>query len=105
MSLMIGRNVNTNDIASVDDEVEITVNTAVTALAANPRRIYVAISIKEKDAWIRLMPSATDNSTRKGIYLKKDQTYELPTDNVYTGEVSIINKKNNEKPKFYITEF
>lgn len=102
---MTGRNSNTNDTASVADEVEITVNTAVTALVANTRRIYVAITIKDKDAWIRLMPAATDATTRKGIYLKKDQTYELPTDNVYIGEVSIINKKNNEKPTFYITEF
>lgn len=105
MANRIGRNQNLNDTATVSDGVEITVDTAVTAVSTNSERIYLAITIKDKDAWIRFITAATDASTRKGVYIKKDQTYELPTDNIYTGEVSIINKKNNEKPTFYITEF
>jgi len=101
----IGRNTNTNDTATVANEVQITVNTAVTALSANADRIYVAITILDKDAWIRFIPAATDASTRKGIYVKKNAVYEMPTDNIYIGEVSIINKKNGEKPKYLITEF
>ena len=52
-----------------------------------------------------MTPASEDPLERKGIRLKKDQTYEFPIDNVYTGEVSIINKKDNEKPIYYITEF
>lgn len=91
--------------ATVSDEVQITVNIAVTAVSANAERTYIAISIRDKDAYIRLMPAATDGSNRKGIYVKKDQTYEVPIVRIYTGEISIINKKNNEKPKYYITEY
>ena len=105
MVAIIGRNINTHDTATVADEVEITVNTAVTAVSSNAARLYVAITILDKDAFIRLIPAATDASTRKGIFLKKNETYELPADNIYTGEISIINKKNNEKPTYYVTEF
>ncbi|MBL4940970.1 MAG: hypothetical protein JKY81_04830 [Colwellia sp.] len=105
MADITGRNINTRDAATVDDEVKITVNTAVVAVAANEDRLYLAISIIDKDAFIRLMPAATDGSERKGIFLKKNTTYEFPTDNIYVGEISIINKKNNEKPVYYVTEF
>jgi hypothetical protein len=94
-----------NGTPTVSDEVEITNNVANLAVSTNLNRLYLAISIIDKDAWIRLMPSSTDNSTRKGIKLKKDQTYELPMNNIYTGEISIINKKNNEKPKYFVTEY
>lgn len=105
MTFLRGRTFNTNDVAVVENEVEVTVNTAVTMLPANEKRLYVAITILDKDAFIRFMPASTDPSDRKGIFIKKNTTYEMPTDNVYTGEVSIINKKNNEKPTFYTTEF
>lgn len=98
-------NINTNDEATVGSEVKITVNDAVTASPASDERLYIAISILDKDAWIRFMPAVTETSERKGIFMKKNTTYEMPTDNVYTGEISIINKKNNEKPKFHVTEF
>lgn len=101
----IGRNTNQSDFAEVTDVVEVTVNTAVSVAPIDKDRIYFSISITSKDAYIRFMPATTQPSERKGIYLKKDQIYEMPTDNIYTGEVSIINKKNNEKPKFSITTF
>ena len=104
MTAKIVNNRNSNDEATVLDEVKITVNTAVVAIPANPRRIAVIISIADKDAFIRFMPAATDNTNRKGIFMKKNTTYEMTADNVYTGEISIINKKNNEKPIFYTTE-
>lgn len=100
-----GRNANTNDEATVDDEVEITGNVAVSAVPVNVARIYVAISILSEDAFVRFIPAATDNSTRKGVFVPKNSTYELPTDNMYTGEISIINAKNNKKPLYYITEY
>jgi hypothetical protein len=100
-----GANANTNDESTVSDFVKITVNTAVVAEVANALRMYWAVTITDKDAFIRFIPAATDASTRKGIFLKKDQTYEMPADNIYTGEISIINKKNNEKPEYSITTY
>ena len=100
-----GRNSNKNDEAVVSDGVEILTNSAVVGSQENSDRIYLAITITTRDAFVRLMPAATEPTTRKGVFLKKDQLYELPTDTIYTGEVSIINKKDNEKPKYYITEF
>lgn len=99
------RTKNTNNVATVGDLIEITVDTAVVASVADSTRIYWAVSAREKDIYIRFMPAATDGSDRKGIYLKKDQFYEMPTDNIYTGEISIINKKNNEEPEYSITTF
>lgn len=96
---------NSNDVATVTNENEITVDTAVVASVSNPARMYWAVTILDKDAWIRFIPAATDASERKGIYIKKNITYEMPTDTIYEGEISIINQKNNEKPTFYITEF
>ncbi len=101
----IGRNANTSDFAEVTDVVEITVNTAVLVAPIDKDRIYFAVSVTSKDAYIRFMPATTQPSERKGIFLKKDQIYEMPTDNIYTGEVSIINKKNNEKPEYSITTY
>ena len=105
MSRNIGRNINVDDTAIVNSMVETTDNNALTVLDANPDRLYVAISIKGQDAFIRFIPAATDTSERKGIFIKKDNTYELPTDNIYTGEISVINSRNNRHPEIYVTEF
>lgn len=105
MAKTIGRNANKTDTATVSDFVKITVNTAVTASSADETRVYWAITLTDKDGFIRFIPAATDPSERKGIFLKKDQTYEMPVDNIYTGEISVINKKNNEKPEYSITTF
>lgn len=96
---------NTNDVAAITDENEITVNVAVLAASANPDRMYFAITTLVRGAFVRFIPTATDNAIRKGIPLVAGLTYEMPTDNIYTGEISIINKKNNEKPIFYVTEY
>lgn len=101
----VGRNINIADESRVYAGVEILINSAVTAILPNPKRLFLSITITGKDAWIRMTPASEDPLERKGIRLKKDQTYEFPIDNVYTGEVSIINKKDNEKPIYYITEF
>lgn len=100
-----GRNTNVSDESDVSDFVEITVDVAVKVSDENPSRIYWAITVMTKDAFIRFIPAATDGAVRKGILLKKDQTYEMSTDNIYIGEISIINKKNGDKPEYSITTF
>lgn len=96
---------NTNDTATVTDVIEITVDTAVAVSVANERRIYFSIQVQTKGAYIRLIPAATGPNDRKGIRLINGQFYEMPVDNIYTGEISIINLKNNDKPKYSVTEY
>ena len=105
MTLVIGRNVNSNTEATVTDVYVVSTNSAETIVAVNTNRVYLAITVLTRDCWIRLMPAATDASTRKGIYLLAGQTYELPTDNIYLGEVSVINTQVNRTPNIYTTEF
>jgi len=71
----IGRNSNTTNEAVVSDQVEMTSGgTAEVVVVAKPNRIYLAVTVTGKDAYIRLIPAATDGSVRKGIFLKKDTT-------------------------------
>ncbi len=105
MVQVIGRTQNTADTATVSDFVEVNTNNAFTVVPANERRVFLAVTILDKDAYIRFLPASVDTTSRKGIYIKKNLTYEMSPDNIYTGEVSIINKKNGEKPEFSVTEF
>lgn len=109
MTKIIGKNINITDTAVVSDGVEITVNTAVTAVASNDDRLGLEISITVQDAWVRKMPAATDASTRKGtIIMAGGPPFRIPAgggETLYTGEVSIINVKNGKKPVFTTTEY
>jgi len=93
MTLQKGANINTNTVATVSNEVEITGNVAVVAVADNPTRIKVVITITKFDAWVRFIPAATDNTIRKGILVEKDTQFTMPPREIYTGEISIINVK------------
>lgn len=101
MSNKIGRNRNINGVAT---STIVTINsvTATTISIANPSRIFfnatLAPSVGNEDAFIRLYPAAVDN-IQKGIVLIRDTfgnsnlfvpTWEMPTDNIYTGEISAI---------------
>ncbi len=105
MGLKIGQNRNTNDTATVSAEVTMADGAvAETLSAASDSRIFFAVTITEKDAFIRLYPASTDNVI-KGIKVKKDETWEMPTDNIYTGEISIIAKKITEEPHYFVTTY
>ena len=104
MVVTIGKNTNISTEPTVDDGVEITGNVAVTAVSENLQRVRVIITIDVADAFIRMMPAATDNSVRKGILVRAGMTWEMEEGTEYPGEISIINAKNNRKPVFYVTQ-
>jgi|TARA_R110000803_G_scaffold157317_1_gene221743 hypothetical protein len=82
-------------------------NSASTAVPANSARNSLSIAITVNDAWIRLMPSATDSTVRKGFPVSAGQTWILPTSwwrSLYSGEVSIINAVDGQAPVYYVTE-
>ena len=106
MARNFGNNINHNTDATVDAGVQITTaGTAETLSAANDDRMILIVSITGFDAWIRLIPAATDSSVQKGIFVQKDSTWTMPVDNVYTGEISIINVQGLTKPTYYVTEY
>jgi hypothetical protein len=99
--VMIGRNTNTHDVATV---TSVTVNsvTATTLAVANEKRIFFHVSLEpgvtNEDAFIRLYPAGTDDLS-KGMVLSRDTfgnsnlfkpAWEMTPDNVYTGEISAI---------------
>jgi len=91
--------------STVNAGVALSGDTAEVAAVVNANRKYIAISVDDKAAFIRLMPAATDNAERKGIYVGKGQTYEFPASFIYTGEISIINAVGGQTPTFYVTEY
>lgn len=105
MTLKTGGNKNTNSLAVVTAEATMSDGAiAETLIVADESRIFFSVTITEKDAFIRLYPAATDNTIR-GVKVKKDQTWEMPTDNIYTGEISIIANKVTEEPHYFVTSY
>lgn len=91
MAKQVGRNRNITDTA-VTDVVNVNSSTAQTLVAANPDRIGLIVSNdSNQELWIRYYPAADDND-QKGIFLENNRSghWEMPTDNIYTGEVSVI---------------
>ena len=100
-----GRTQNINDTADVQPIHTVATDVAEVLIAANTDRIYVAISVLTRSVFVRLQPAADDAAVRKGIHLSVGETYELPSDNLYLGEISVINVKNGQAPEIYTTEY
>ena len=102
---MIGRNQNSNTSADVQPVYTVATDVAEVLIVANTDRIYVAISVLNRSVFIRFQPAADDAAVRKGIHLSVGETYEIPLDNMYLGEISVINVKNGQAPEIYTTEY
>lgn len=108
MARVFGRNKNVNNVANVLDPVAINQTTTVTVLPANDQRMYVQINNNDstKDCWIKLQPASQDND-QKGIFMHRrgggNDTWQMPTDNIYTGEISAISEDGNAN--IYVTEY
>ena len=101
MTKSIKRVINTTDEPTTTT-VSINSVTATVIAPANPRRMYVRISMDEgvddNEAFIREYPAGDDN-LKRGILLIRDTSsnhsiirlnYATLPDNVYTGEISAI---------------
>lgn len=101
MAKMVGRNVNSNDTATVTSYALNSV-TATTIAAANNKRIHISAcldyGITDEDVAIRLYPAATDATVRGEILTRRTASndslfrpsWTMNVDNVYTGEISAI---------------
>ena len=108
MARVFGRNKNVNDTANVFDPVTIGSSVSVVVLPANPDRMYVQINNNDsdRDCWIKLQPASQDND-KKGIFMHRrgggNDTWQMPTDNIYTGEISAISEGGSSD--IYVTEY
>ncbi len=108
MSRLTGRSKNTNDTAVVVAGITLNSSTTVVIAAANPDRLFFHVhsNFPEKACWIKLQAASVDN-VQKGIFLnekeKGETSWEMPPDNVYTGEISAI--ADDGAPMVYVTEY
>ncbi len=104
----LGRNRNTSDQANVTDPIAINTGTSVILAAANPDRIFFHVNNDANDLafWVKLQSASTDND-KKGIFCDKEAKgrfdWEMPSDNIYTGEISAISDDSNQN--LYVTEY
>lgn len=105
MAKKIERNKNTFDTATTGT-VTVNSSTAQTLVPANPDRTGLIVSNdSNNELWIRYYPASVDN-IQQGILLENGRAghWEMPTDNIYTGEVSII-RDGGGNSSFSYTEF
>jgi len=103
MTLLRGSNRNTNDTATISAAVALNSSTSTTIVSASADRIMVIIyNNGPSDVWLKLQAASVDD-LKKGIRLPTRAVYEMPTDNVYTGEISAIALANS--PDIYVTEY
>ena len=108
MALEIGGNTNTNDTAVVADGITLNATTSTIIAAANTDRIFFHVdnNFSDKAVWIKLQAASVDNDD-KGIFLNEKEKgvtkWEMPPDNIYTGEISAI--ADEGAPVVYVTEY
>ena len=108
MAKNIGANINITDEATISGAIALNATTSTVIAAANPNRIffYVTNNGSSDAVWIKLQAATTDND-KKGIWIEKKEVaesfWQMPTDNIYTGEISAI--ANTNGPNVYITEY
>lgn len=102
MSKTIGRNRNINNEATISN-VTLNALTSTKISDVNNNRIAFEVSNdSSQDVWIKFEPAAA-NDLKEGILLFKRSNFEMPTDNIYTGEVSAIAEADG--PTIHITEY
>jgi len=108
MSQTIGRNRNVNDTATISDAITLNNTTSTVIAVANPNRtfFYVTNNGAADAIWIKLQAASVDNDA-KGIWIQKKEVsesfWQMPDDNIYTGEISAIAESNN--PEIFVTEY
>lgn len=105
----IGRNSNTNDGTVSETPVvlsdAITLNSTTSVKIADvveDRIVFVLSNPSGKQIWLKFQPAADDDD-KKGISLFGRSVYEMPTDNIYTGEISAISDTGSTE--VYVTEY
>lgn len=109
MTVDITRTRNTNDVAILPVGIVLNSTTSTTIRIENGRRIFFHVNNDAETVrvWIKLQ-AASEDDEKKGILLRRftdrgDHFWEMPTDNIYTGEISAISESGT--PTVYVTEY
>lgn len=115
MALRRERNRNTNTAATLSDAITLNATTAVKIADVNKNRIFFSVSLAPglttRNVFIKLQ-AASVGDNQKGIILYRDftandnaflPTWGMPTDNIYTGEISAITQSGAQD--VYVTEY
>ena len=109
------RTQNTNDVATLSSAIALNAATSTLIAAANPDRIFFSINmdcdLTTRCVFIKLQAASVDNDV-KGILLQRDFSgndaayrayWEMPSDTVYTGEISAITA--SATTDIFVTEY
>jgi len=104
MTLFVERNINTNDTATVSEGITINTSTSTTIAVANPDRLFFCVNNNNaaNGAWIKLQAASVDNDA-KGIFVLSKDSWQMPVDNIYTGEISAV--ADNTSDDLFYTEY
>lgn len=101
MTRKIGRTRSFNDTATIGSSIVATSGAEVTLATSNPNRLFFGVSVDNdiypeqfQKVWIKLQSSGTD-TINKGIMLSPGGYWEMPVDNIYTGEISAMSQKKD----------
>ena len=109
MTHLTGRNVNTNDEASVPAGFVLDAVTSVKIADANPNRVFFRVdnNFNNVGVWVKLQAASVDDDM-KGIALQPlnirgRTSWEMSPDNIYTGEICAI--ADSGTPTVFVTEY
>lgn len=106
MALFRQRNTNTNTLATLSDAISLNSSTStkiVDSCDGNGCRIFFGLTNNSNsDIWLKLQAATTDND-KKGIFVPKKSYWEMPPDNIYSGEISAI--ADFGTPDVYYTQY
>ena len=101
--VLLRRNFNQKSSATLS--ADITVSTvSILAKSANTDRRYLSISVETNDVFIKLQAVSVDDD-EKGIAVGDGETWEMPTDAIYTGEVCAIKDGVGPDAIIHVTEY
>ena len=105
MTNKITRNRNTNDSSNVDQHTTTTdLAENIPGLGPNAGRTYLSVVVRGENGWLRELDESVDPTVRTGIFLLAGVQKDLPVDNIYPGQYSLINDKNGKHPTIHFTE-
>lgn len=103
MAKGIRRQVNFSDTAVLSDPIQLNASTSTMIADSNMGRIFFRIDNSSNNAiWIKLQAASVDD-IKKGIFIGARSWWQMPVDNMYSGEISAIADLNN--PQIHTTEY
>lgn len=97
------RRINRNSVATLSTAIALNITTSTKLIDSNSNRIFFCVTnTGNTDAWLKLQAASIDND-KKGIPLPARSYWQMPSDNIYTGEISAI--AIVDSPDIYYTEY